>query len=55
MADITMCPGKDCPKKSTCYRFWAIPHEWQSWFAEDPRKEDGTCDQYWERTPWKEE
>jgi len=47
MPDITMCPGTDCPKKETCYRFMATPSYYQSYFVELPMK-NGECDHYWE-------
>lgn len=47
MADITMCPGTDCPHKETCYRFTATPNEFrQSYFVTPPIK-DGKCEMYW--------
>jgi len=50
-ADITVCPGTDCPVKEKCYRFTAPRNElWQSYFMEIPGKiEDDkfTCDMYW--------
>jgi len=46
MADITKCPGYDCPFKEKCYRFTAEPSEYQSYFLEPPIKE-GKCDMYW--------
>lgn len=47
MADITMCYGKDCPLKETCYRFTAkATPGWQSYFSEPPVK-DGQCTEYW--------
>ena len=45
MADITKCPGTDCPHKETCYRFTAPAGFRQSWFCECPLK-DGKCDMY---------
>ena len=51
MADISMCPGTDCPVKEKCYRFTAPKSEFmQSWFVETPCKvEEGkfTCEMYW--------
>ena len=47
MPDITMCSGKDCPLKETCYRYKAKPDEYQSYFMEPPYK-DGECNHYWE-------
>ena len=51
MPDITMCPGKDCPLKETCYRYKAKPSDYQSYFAEPPYKEENEhekCEYYWE-------
>ena len=46
MADITMCEGKDCKLKETCYRFKATPNEYrQSYFIDPPIKKD-KCDYY---------
>jgi hypothetical protein len=28
---ICMCQNKDCPRSQECYRFKAIPSEWQSY------------------------
>lgn len=51
MADITLCPGTDCPIKESCYRFTAPASEYrQSYFFQPPGKtEDGkfTCEMYW--------
>lgn len=47
MADITKCPGGDCPIKDKCYRFTAPTSDFrQSWFCEYPFK-DGKCDTFW--------
>lgn len=44
--DITMCTGKGCKTKRTCYRFTKKPDEYyQSWFMESPIK-DGGCEWY---------
>jgi hypothetical protein len=48
MPDITMCEGKGCELRSTCYRYTAEPSKYrQSYFIEPPIK-DGECDEYWE-------
>jgi len=48
MPDITMCSGKGCTIKDTCYRFTATPYpEWQSRFETPPFRKDGTCGSYW--------
>lgn len=47
MPDISMCLGRDCPKKTSCYRFTAFPSEYrQSYFVGVPYKGEG-CDYYW--------
>jgi len=49
MADITMCEGKDCPLKETCFRFTAEHNEfYQAYFIIVPFK-DGKCEHYWKR------
>lgn len=50
MPDISMCSGKDCPLKETCYRYTARPCEfWQSWFTNPPIEKDSKeCNYYWE-------
>lgn len=47
MPDITMCEGRDCPIKESCYRYTAKPNEFrQSYFVDTPYK-DGECEHYW--------
>ena len=47
MADITMCEGKGCECKHTCYRHKAKPNKHrQSYFMESPIKDSG-CEYYW--------
>ena len=46
MPDITMCVGRFCPLKETCYRYLASPHEYQSYFIIPPYKKD-ECEHYW--------
>ncbi len=49
MADITMCQDKKCPKRENCYRYKVKPSLYrQSYFVRTPRKEDNTCEYYWE-------
>ena len=45
MPDITMCKGKDCEAKVTCYRFTATPSMRQSYFKGSPI-ENGGCEYY---------
>lgn len=53
MSDITMCEGKGCDLKSTCYRYKADPGYRQSYFIDSPI-EDGQCDYYEELKDWKD-
>jgi len=47
MADITMCKGKGCESKHTCYRYKAEPNIFkQAYFIESPIKDSG-CEYYW--------
>lgn len=36
--DITMCSGKGCPLKDSCYRYTAPRSEYQSFFLSPPFK-----------------
>ena len=47
MPDITMCKDNDCNLKETCYRYTAKPSEYQYYFVDSPKGEDGKCDYYW--------
>jgi hypothetical protein len=47
MPDISMCNGVGCKLKNRCYRFKAIPSDYQSYFSIAPVNEDGTCDYLW--------
>lgn len=53
---ITMCRTEECPRKSTCHRYTAVPSEWQSYFVD--RAWEG-CGMYWRSrgvpkdVPWK--
>ena len=38
MPDITMCLNNNCPRKTRCYRYCAVPSDWQS-FAHFEHKE----------------
>lgn len=51
MPDITMCEGKNCPIKNTCYRYTAKADSYQTYFTESPYiKNDkiGTCEYWWD-------
>ena len=43
MADITMCGGDGCPKKSECHRHTATPSQWQSMFLTSPALDMVDC------------
>lgn len=51
MADISMCNGKDCTIKETCYRFTAITNPLRQSYAGFKQGEDGKCDDYWDNRP----
>ena len=43
-----MCKGTDCLLKHYCYRFRAVPENYQPYFITPPYdKEKGSCDKYW--------
>jgi len=47
MSDITMCEGKNCPKKEECKRCVEVPHSRQSYFIKVPYNfEKNQCDFY---------
>ena len=55
MPDITMCINKSCPLRSKCYRYRAVPSNWQSFanyqpttVAKQPGKYETNCDYFWE-------
>ena len=53
MADITMCNGKGCTMRNTCYRFKAARGEYQAYFTESPHDNkvdeanNTICEHYW--------
>lgn len=48
MADITMCSGRGCKQRNSCYRFTATACEFrQSYFAQVPMEKNGVCDYFW--------
>ena len=52
MVDIAMCSRRDCPKKTTCYRYLAFPEEYQTFLLiETPVIKE--CEYYWRcRNPY---
>lgn len=53
MPDISMCPDEECPKAPDCHRSpksGTKPWEWQTWFAESPRKGEA-CEMFWKSWP----
>lgn len=61
MPDISMCDDSDCPVNKSCYRFTAIPSEYQTYFMDSPRLDEreseskglveGSCSYYWAIIP----
>jgi len=48
MPDITMCSGKLCRLKNTCYRYLAEPDKYhQSYYLKPPKTAGGKCVEYW--------
>lgn len=48
MADITKCNDEGCERRKQCFRFMSVSNEnWQSYFAESPRKDEG-CDHFYQ-------
>lgn len=45
MPDITMCSNSECPFRNHCYRFRAVPSEYQSYTRFEPDA-DGRCESY---------
>ena len=46
MPDISMCRNEDCPKKEECYRYRAVPNNWQSWTMFEPVGREAKCDYF---------
>lgn len=50
MSDITMCKGYGCNLRFGCYRFKAIPSDYQSYFKDPPvinKEEVSLCGYFW--------
>jgi len=48
MVDISMCTGRGCNDKNTCFRYLAFPDEYQSYIMIDTRDMDREkCEMYW--------
>lgn len=45
MSEITMCNNENCPKKNECYRYLAIPDEYQMYAN---FQYNGQCEQFWQ-------
>ncbi len=48
MPDISMCMNKECKKRKKCYRFMAIPCEYQSYATFKCKKSTINCDHFME-------
>jgi hypothetical protein len=46
MPDTSMCSGKGCDKKDSCYRYRAKPCDYQRYFLNPPIR-GGECEEYW--------
>ena len=47
MPDITMCCNYDCPLKSKCYRYRAVPDQYAQSFALFKPEDTENCDHFW--------
>ena len=51
MCDITMCCNRDCPIRNKCYRYRAVPDDYQSFafFKYQPISDtnDEECEYFW--------
>lgn len=47
MPDITMCANKDCSVRELCYRYRAIPSDYQSISIFEP-DDNGLCKYFWQ-------
>jgi len=49
MPDISMCNGKNCPKKDKCYRYRAILNRYQSYsMFEESCLKNSKFDNFWD-------
>ena len=54
MPDITMCCNYDCPLKARCYRYRAVPDDYQSFAMFEPKTRSKKmamvveCDYFWQ-------
>lgn len=56
MVDLTMCVNKNCPLRSKCYRYRAVPSAWQSFAKFEPKNKPFggygdkvlDCEHFWE-------
>lgn len=46
MPDISMCNNTTCPSKEECYRFKAIPNNYQSYSNFKPEKNENKCEYF---------
>jgi len=46
MPDIEMCLNKDCTIRNNCYRFTAIPSEYQQAYSNFQQDEEGKCEHH---------
>ena len=49
MPDITMCANKNCLVRELCYRYCAIPSDYQSISIFEP-DDNGVCRYFWQAT-----
>ena len=47
MPDISMCINTKCPVRKMCYRYRAIPDEYQSYAGFTFNVETASCEEFW--------
>ncbi len=48
MSDISMCPGNNCKKKNTCFRYLADKDKYAQSYCQFTLDKEGKCEYYWE-------
>jgi len=46
MPDISMCDNNICPSKEECYRFKAIPNDYQTYTSFIVKENEDKCDDF---------
>ena len=52
MPDISLCFGKECPLKTNCFRYRAIPNAFMQSYLSEPPYKDGECRHFMDANKW---